>query len=161
MKERDEVQNPVVKWAKKHGFLVAKVRLDEAGWPDRMFISPKGHTIFIEFKAPGEVPEPIQNYRLQELQRRGVPATWTDSAHEGIRILQGALEPEELPETSDKVTPIPSSSRVVSRSWPGKDSDGPRYDKDSEEKEFDQPHFGHSSDQTDVQGLAGRDKEVE
>lgn len=91
-----DIEDKVVKWAQKHKFLTPKVKFMEAGYPDRMFVSPQGHTIFIEFKRPGQKPTPIQEHRLNELQKRGIPATWCDSVLEAITILQSALEQEPL-----------------------------------------------------------------
>jgi len=96
------IEDKVVQWALKHGFLTPKVRFAERGWPDRLFLSPTGHTIFIEFKDPAITKvEPLQNYRIMELRRRGIPAFYCNNVIEGINILKAALEPSPVSEESD------------------------------------------------------------
>lgn len=56
----------ILKWATGRGlqleclkFVVPGVK----GYPDRILIwGPAGRTMFIEFKQPGEPPEPLQDY---------------------------------------------------------------------------------------------------
>ena len=38
------------------------------GWPDRIFLIPGGRPFFIEFKAPGEEPNPRQAFRIKCLR---------------------------------------------------------------------------------------------
>lgn len=118
-----QIEEKVVKWAREHGFLTPKVKFVENGYPDRLFISPAGHTIFLEFKVPGEVPTAIQDHRMSELRKRGIPALWSDNYVGAIRILGAALEeatvgPTQLPEASNKVVALPGISRPLPRSWP-------------------------------------------
>lgn len=116
-----DIEDVVVNWAKKNGFLAPKVKFAEAGWPDRLFISPIGHTIFIEFKRPGFKPDPLQEFRLDQLRKRGIPATWTDNTVEGINILKAAVEPARLPEEGDSVVAFPSRSGSILRPGTGED----------------------------------------
>ena len=41
------------------------------GMPDRIVILPGGHMAFVEVKAPGKVPRPIQEARHRMLRRLG------------------------------------------------------------------------------------------
>lgn len=41
------------------------------GVPDRLCILPNGRTIYVELKRPGEVPEPLQSKRHEQLRDRG------------------------------------------------------------------------------------------
>lgn len=43
------------------------------GMPDRLIILPGGKTAFIEVKAPGQKPRPIQTHRHQQLINLGIP----------------------------------------------------------------------------------------
>lgn len=113
------IESRVVAWAKKKGFLAVKVKFNDNGYPDRLFISRKGHTIFIEFKVPGEIPEPLQEYRITELQTRGIPAYWTDNYDDAILILSAALEPEKLPEESGQASIRAGVRRALLRPRPG------------------------------------------
>jgi len=125
------IEDRVVTWAKREGFLTPKVKFVEAGYPDRLFISPFGHTIFMEFKRPGEVPTPIQVHRITTLQNRGVPAVWVDSILEGINVLKAALEASSISGTGDSPPIISSSGRPVPRSGIGEDEHGPSDVQDS------------------------------
>src|SRR4051812_26232686 len=101
-----QIENSFVLWAIDKDFLAPKVKFAEKGWPDRLFLSPFGHTIFIEFKRLGGVPDELQEYRINELKRRGIPAFCCDSVFSAIRLLQAALEPTRLPEASNQVASI-------------------------------------------------------
>jgi hypothetical protein len=156
-----DIEDVVVLWAKKHGFLAPKVKFAEAGWPDRLFISPLGHTIFIEFKRPGERPDALQEYRLEHLRKRSIPSYWTDNTIEGINILKAAVEPARLPDASNTVTPFPSRSGSVLGSGAGQDVNRPSGPEDLVGEGTDQKGVDSCATQTDVFGVAGRVAEVE
>lgn len=152
--EKDAVEAPIVKWAKTHDFIVCKVRFVEIGYPDRLFLSPRGHTIFIEMKRLGQKPDPIQYYRIRELQRRGIPAYWVDSAIEGINILKACLEPESLPETGNPIAAIASLGGVILGSRAREDVYRLSSDTHPLEKEDDPEGPNYSADETDDGDLA-------
>lgn len=149
-----DIEERVVRWAKERGFLTPKVRFIEIGYPDRLFISPYGHTIFIEFKRPGEKPDPIQNLRIKQLTNRSIPAYWVDSYEQAIFILKAAVDSKGLPDPSDQTPVVSSIRRAISRSRAGQDVDGPRYDKDTEEQRVDQSRVNRSPPETDDGDLA-------
>lgn len=101
-------EDRVCKWAVEHGFLTPKVKFVEVGWPDRLFISPKGRHIYIEFKRKGEEPRPIQYHRIKNLSKRGVMAVWTDSYDYAVGVLQAVLDTEALSDKSDKTLTVAS-----------------------------------------------------
>lgn len=153
-----DIENRVVTWAKNHNFIVVKVRFVDVGYPDRLFISPTGHTIFIEFKRPGEVPEPIQEYRIRQLKARNIPAFWSDSYVHAVSILKEALVPEDIPNSRNK-TPIESSvSRIVSGSRAGENFNRPSYPENSKEQGSIQEGANRGADSTDVSDVAGGDQ---
>lgn len=41
------------------------------GMPDRIVLLPGGHVVFVEVKAPGEKPRPLQRARHEMLSRLG------------------------------------------------------------------------------------------
>lgn len=151
-----DIEDAVVTWAKKRKFLTPKVKFVEAGYPDRLFVSPYGHTIFIEFKKPGEEPSPIQYHRLEELRKRGVPATWCDNVHEAIGILNAALETvlgtPPVSDEGDKASLVTGVSGALSGSRPGEDQYGssriqdPSYEKLSEEDANNRPQASSTED---------------
>lgn len=152
-----DIEGSVVKWAIEHGFLAPKVRFVEIGYPDRLFISPQGHTIFIEFKRPGKRPEVIQNFRIQQLRKRNIPAYWADTYVEAINILKAALEPEKLPDTSHSPAIVTSIRRAISGPGIGEDIHCPGGDKDFEGERTDSLCSGSGAVETDDGDVAGRD----
>jgi hypothetical protein len=61
-----------------------------AGWPDREFVA-KGKAVFMEMKATGNEPTPLQHEKLAALRRAGMQATWTDDPAKGIAFLKEAF----------------------------------------------------------------------
>ena len=58
--------------AKKRGGLALKfVSPNFDGMPDRIVLLPGGHIGFVEVKAPGKAPRPLQRARLKLLMRLG------------------------------------------------------------------------------------------
>ena len=58
--------------AKKRGGLALKfVSPNFDGMPDRIILFPGGHIGFVEVKAPGKKPRPIQAARLSTLTKLG------------------------------------------------------------------------------------------
>jgi len=52
------------------------------GVPDRIVLFPKGKITFIELKAPGEKPRPLQTARIEKLRDYGFRAEVLDSKEE-------------------------------------------------------------------------------
>jgi hypothetical protein len=50
-----------------------------AGMPDRMIVLPGNRISFLEIKAPGKKPRPLQLHVLALLTRLGCKAGWADS----------------------------------------------------------------------------------
>src|ERR1700761_5726810 len=145
MMSETQIEDKVCEWAKLNGYLTPKVKFAEKGWPDRMFISPYGATIFIEFKRLGGVPDDIQEYRLKELHKRGVPVACCDSVFTAIRLLQDALTPPSppelaaarIPKASDQAATVTRECGIIFGPRAGEnqrrlsgpeDPEGPRYD---------------------------------
>ena len=77
-----KVRDPVVTWWKKRGGKHIRLSFRKGvttGWPDDIFLIPGGRPLFIEFKAPGELPTPIQQHRAGELWELGYDVCWADS----------------------------------------------------------------------------------
>lgn len=154
MLEKD-IEGSVCRWAKTKKFLVVKVKFVDIGYPDRLFISPKGHTIFIEFKKPGEKPDPIQNYRLSQLRMRNIPAYLADTYVAAVNILKAALEPETVSEASHQAIAESSVRRVVFGSRTGKDFDGTGSYQDPSGEGTDQVSADRSASPSDDGDVAG------
>ena len=50
-----------------------------AGVPDRIVLLPSGRIAFVEVKAPGEKPRPLQRLRIRTLRRLGFKAFVLDN----------------------------------------------------------------------------------
>lgn len=49
------------------------------GVPDRILVFPNGVTAFVEVKAPGEAPRPLQRHRIHQLRKNKAVAEYFDS----------------------------------------------------------------------------------
>ena len=62
------------------------------GMPDRIVLLPKGHMAFVEVKAPGECPRPLQMARHRLLRRLGFRVYVLDSI-EQIGVILDEIQP--------------------------------------------------------------------
>ena len=53
--------------------------------PDRMYLR-NGEVIFIEFKAPGEEPDPLQIYEHRRIRKQGFKVYVIDNYEDGAAI---------------------------------------------------------------------------
>lgn len=71
MRER-VIERRLVEVCRERGWVAAKfVSPGMAGVPDRIVMVPGGRVVFVELKAPGETPTPIQRYRHRQLRELG------------------------------------------------------------------------------------------
>ena len=59
------------------------------GMPDRLVLLPKGYVGFVEVKAPGRKPRPIQVSRINLLRRLGFKAYILDDEEKIGEIING------------------------------------------------------------------------
>lgn len=88
-----EIEKKARLYAERLGIAVRKfVSPSRTGVPDRIFVGPKG-VFFIEFKRPGQKPEPIQCYEMMKLnEARGEPcAFWCDNFESAKAIIDQLL----------------------------------------------------------------------
>jgi len=75
-----KIENRLTKEIKKIGGIALKFTSPGvAGVPDRIVLLPHGKIIFVELKAPGEKPSPIQEYRAKEYRALGFDVRCIDS----------------------------------------------------------------------------------
>ena len=76
----NEIEAKLVKAVKDVGGVCWKFTSPgTAGVPDRIVLMPQGRIAFVEVKAPGEKPRPLQRLRIKTLQRLGFKAFVLDS----------------------------------------------------------------------------------
>ena len=83
------IEKYVCGYAKGKGCFVHKMQTGiggTAGMPDRLF-HYRGTTLYIEFKAPGKKPSPIQTVRIAELQKHGMVVHVVDSVQLGVEVI--------------------------------------------------------------------------
>jgi len=81
------VESKVCKWARSRGIIVIKLAGPaNRGQPDRMFLGD-GKLVFIEFKAPGKKPTPLQFHWLKKLNAAGFAATWFGDSGKAVAFL--------------------------------------------------------------------------
>ena len=78
MRER-EIEKHLIDEVKRRGGLCEKWISGTAGWPDRLVLLPDGVFAFVELKAPGESPRPLQKARHRKLRSLGFKVYVIDS----------------------------------------------------------------------------------
>lgn len=80
MESEKQIEQYLVKRVKASGGKAYKfVSPGNAGVPDRLVCLPGGRIIFVELKAPGKKPTPLQLAKHRELQRLGFRVLVIDS----------------------------------------------------------------------------------
>lgn len=79
MQERSVEKALVQKVKKRKGLALKFISPGMSGVPDRIVLMPEGRMAFVELKAPGKKPRPLQVCRMQKLQRLGFRCYVVDS----------------------------------------------------------------------------------
>jgi len=67
-----DLERKLVKAVRDSGGLALKfVSPGMEGVPDRLLLFPEGRVAFVEVKAPGEKPRPLQVHRMEQLRALG------------------------------------------------------------------------------------------
>ena len=76
-----------------HGGLALKfVSPGMAGVPDRLLLFPGGRMAFVEVKAPGRKPRPLQKYRFEQLKSLGFPVYVIDGKEQIESVISQIYE---------------------------------------------------------------------
>lgn len=77
-----KLEQQLIQAVRNHGGLCWKFTSPgTAGVPDRIIILPGGHIAFIELKAPGQKPRPLQMRRHDQLRQLGAMVRTIDKPH--------------------------------------------------------------------------------
>lgn len=69
-----QIEQKLIRMVKQQGGLALKfVSPSYAGMPDRLVLLPDGIIVFVELKAPGKKPRPLQLARHRLLRSLGFP----------------------------------------------------------------------------------------
>lgn len=83
------IEHHVCQYARANGWLVWKFTSPrKRGVPDRLFLSPTGVYVLIEFKDLGEKPTALQQREIDLINRNHGNAYWVDNIKRGIEILE-------------------------------------------------------------------------
>ena len=87
MREK-KIEQKLVTAVKKHGGICPKfVSPGCDGMPDRLLLLPHGRFAFVEVKAPGEKPRPLQLSRHRLLRRLGFQVYVLDALEDIDKII--------------------------------------------------------------------------
>ena len=89
MTRESYIEKRVCAVAAANGWLVhPKAAHGTRGWPDRTFTTVD-RLIFVEFKAPGKKPTPLQKHTHLKLRNQGYEVHVIDSIKDGTRLFAG------------------------------------------------------------------------
>lgn len=103
------IEQKLVARVKREGGLCPKfVSPGSDGWPDRLVLMPGGKIAFVELKATGEKPRPLQLQRHAQLRDLGFSVFVVDDPAQIPEVL-GLLQAK----TRRKKTPVSDSSENI------------------------------------------------
>ena len=85
-----KIEQKLVKAVKKEGGLCLKfVSPGMDGMPDRIVLMPGGRIAFVEVKAPGKKPRPLQLRRHEQLRELGFRVSVLDDPDQILTVIGG------------------------------------------------------------------------
>ncbi len=86
MAQEQDLQSKIRDYLTKRGWDVVKtISLSKSGYEDLFCFYDGGITMFIEVKAVGKKPKPLQGYRLKKHQKMGFKAFYCDTWESFLR----------------------------------------------------------------------------
>lgn len=83
------MESYLVREVEKMKGLAYKFNSGKRGVPDRIVLLPGGRIIFVELKAPGGKPRPLQRKRIKDLQELGFRVEVIDSIAKVNQFIKG------------------------------------------------------------------------
>ena len=93
--ERQIEQRLVTETRKRGGMALKFVSPSFAGMPDRLILLPDGKMAFVEVKAPGQKPRPLQVKRHAMLRKLGFKVFVLDAASDIPTMLKRVVEGDD------------------------------------------------------------------
>lgn len=93
--ERQIEQRLVTETRKRGGMALKFVSPSFAGMPDRLILLPDGKMAFVEVKAPGQKPRPLQVKRHAMLRKLGFKVFALDAASDIPMMLKKVVEGDD------------------------------------------------------------------
>ena len=93
MAEESTIEKAVRTYAQSRGWYVRKFTAPaQRGVPDRIFLSPHGEVLFVEFKAMGGATTPLQERELRLIRENNGRAYVIDSKEDGYAMVDGFMQ---------------------------------------------------------------------
>lgn len=88
-----DIEKKIGEFAKQNGCLYLKFTSpSRRAVPDRMIITPMGVIGFLEVKAAGKKPTPLQMGEIIKLTKQCCTADWCDNIEDGRKFVQKLLD---------------------------------------------------------------------
>ena len=98
MAREKDLEQKLVRKIKMAGGICYKFMSSEAGVPDRLVLMPNGMMAFVEMKAPGKKPRPLQEWQMERISKLGFRVEVIDS-EEGIEELAKEMKSNAIQTT--------------------------------------------------------------
>ena len=95
MREKRIEQKLMMEVRRCGGMALKFVSPSYSGMPDRLILLPDGKVAFVEVKAPGKKPRPLQIKRHEMLRKLGFRVFVLDAASDILMILKEVMEGDE------------------------------------------------------------------
>jgi hypothetical protein len=87
-----DIERKLKAWTDTHGLLNLKfVSPAHRGMPDRLILNGQGRIMFIELKAKGKKPSPLQEVQMHRLRAMNVKTEWADNLADAISMIEEYL----------------------------------------------------------------------
>jgi len=101
-----DVENLLIREIEKVGGQALKFTVPgKTGMPDRLILIPGGKVMFVEVKAPGEKPRPLQEKRMKDLEKLGFKTLVVDS-YTSIENISEVVRWQNSFHTNTKTIPL-------------------------------------------------------
>jgi hypothetical protein len=88
-----DIERKIGEFAKSNSCLYLKfVSPARRAVPDRMIVTPQGVIGFLEVKAKGKKPTPLQTGEISKLTKQNCLATWCDNVEDGCEFIRKLLD---------------------------------------------------------------------
>lgn len=89
-----DFREQLLKWARENEVNLKILKLNvqgTRGWPDRLIIWSGGHTLYVEFKRPGQEPRKLQVKIHNELKEMGFDVRIFDDTKEALEYVKAKI----------------------------------------------------------------------
>ena len=95
MREKRIEQKLMMEVRRCGGMALKFISPSYSGMPDRLILLPDGKVAFVEVKAPGKKPRPLQIKRREMLRKLGFRVFVLDAASDILMILKEVMEGDD------------------------------------------------------------------